>query len=389
MLGARCALHTPFSRESRNAAEESEDLDPEAGGPEQAAGVPPVTLAELEALPELVAVDNLPGAQEVHGILAHPEGTAVVVGNERRGISADVRAAAHRVVLIPMAPGPLNCLNVAAAAAVALYYLAGPGSRGRMRTRAHPARHRPDLLLASPVDHAETGSALRSAACFGWRQVLLDDRAQVWFGADRRRVAEGRAAARQARNPLRVVPAAPGHLGRLRARPASGGPSGGWPGNPAVDAGNTSGRAEPSRGGAPEGRPVTELHPYNQVVVVTPDGAGPLLHEVDLAGGPGQLVVVADPAAIGDPAAAWEPAARTVVRARLGLPTTDHYRLPASIVMAEIARQVGAPARAGHGPDRPQLGGQRRGRRGLAYENMVHLSTTGGEEVTWAELTAY
>jgi TrmH family RNA methyltransferase len=45
---------------------------------------------------------------------------ALVFGNEGAGVSAEMRAAAHEVVSIPM-PGPAESLNIAAAAAVCLF----------------------------------------------------------------------------------------------------------------------------------------------------------------------------------------------------------------------------------------------------------------------------
>ena len=61
----------------------------------------------------------------------------------------------------------INCLNVAAAAAVALYYLRQPHALQRT-ARREPERRRPELLLAGAGDHVELGSALRSAAALGW-----------------------------------------------------------------------------------------------------------------------------------------------------------------------------------------------------------------------------
>jgi SpoU rRNA Methylase family len=191
---------------------------PDRNGP-----IPLVSAAELGGYAPIVAVDDLPGATDVHGVRLpghRPDRRpAVVVGNERRGIGGDLLAAAHQRVRIPMAAGPLNCLNVAAAAAVALYHLAGPGGAGRMASRPNPSRHRPELLLAGPRDHVEAGSSIRSAACFGWPRVLLHDREGVWFGVDRRTTTEGRAAARRARNPSTSC-----RCGPTRWRPCSSGP---------------------------------------------------------------------------------------------------------------------------------------------------------------------
>ena len=67
----------------------------------------------------IVALDNLPGAKSVYGFrLPGAAGCAcpaVIVGNERRGVSRAVQALADCAIEIPMASRSLNCLNVAAA----------------------------------------------------------------------------------------------------------------------------------------------------------------------------------------------------------------------------------------------------------------------------------
>src|SRR5262249_52601714 len=149
----------------------------------------PLSSIDLQTLSEtcrpIVACDTLPDAVELFGCRLAP-GTrpALVVGNERLGLTRAVQMLAHQRICIPMAAGGIDSLNVAAAAAVALYYLrcgAGP-----MQLRANPAAHRPDLLLLAPSDHAGLGCAIRSAAAFGWGRLLIEDRAGVWFGTDRR-----------------------------------------------------------------------------------------------------------------------------------------------------------------------------------------------------------
>lgn len=54
------------------------------------------------------------------------------------------------------------------------------------------------------TDHVEVGSSLRSAAAFGFRDVLLDDRGAGWFEGPAATRREARAAARRHKNPLRV-----------------------------------------------------------------------------------------------------------------------------------------------------------------------------------------
>src|SRR5215212_8454116 len=157
----------------------------------------------------VVALDNLDGAAVIHGFPLKPgPRPAVVAGNERTGIARDIQALADCAVQIPLVSRRLNCLNVAAASAVALYYLSR-GSDQKLQTRSRPEQRRPELIMIGASEHVELGSAIRSAGAFGWDRVLVDDRAGVWFGCDRATHAEGRAAARRQRNPIHLVPTAP------------------------------------------------------------------------------------------------------------------------------------------------------------------------------------
>jgi hypothetical protein len=234
---------------------------------------------------------------------------ALIVGNERKGVSRALLDCAYQTLRIPVASRQINTLNVAAAAAVALYFLS-QGGRGRMRTRPDPERSRPELLLAAAADPIELGSIVRSAAALGWRQLLVDDAHGVWFGTDRVTRSLGRGAARRGRNGIHVLPAA-----RRRER-------------------------------------------YEEVCIVTAGGPGEPLDRVDLARGPEQLIVLADPS--GAQPTEPEPAqlARRTRRVRVGLPlasASHRFRLLASIVLAEIARQVGTrprPQRERKIPDR-------------------------------------
>lgn len=108
-----------------------------------------------------------------------------------------------------MASHRLNTLNVAAASAVALYYLSHGGGGG-LRRGTNPQKRRPELLVVGGPDHVELGSTIRSAGAFGWDHAILEDRAGSWFGSARPVRTEGRAAARSYRNPIRLVPAQPG-----------------------------------------------------------------------------------------------------------------------------------------------------------------------------------
>jgi hypothetical protein len=243
------------------------------------------TDALADARVPIIAVENTPGADSLYTYRPPQPPFAVVVGNERKGVSrALLRRAAH-VVHIPVRSAPLNCLNVAAAAAVALHAMARQG--GRIATRGGRSGGRPAVLFAGVDDAIELGSAIRSAACLGWTQVWLADRGGVWFDADRVTRSLGRGAARRARNPIHVLPVA-----------AAAG--------------------------------------FDEVCVVGTD-AGEPLRRAELARGAHQLVVLGD----GDAVDASRLGAR-VRHVRLEVaPGVRRFRLEASIALAEIARQIG------------------------------------------------
>lgn len=300
------------------------------GGP-----LPLVETARLlaELLP-IVAVENVPGATPVYEAGLPLGRPTIVVGGERHGIRGDVLRAATRCVEIPVASRRMNTLNVAAAAAVAMFYLTG-GRRHAARQSVQPELRRPALLLLGPEDHVEAGSTIRSAAVFGWRTVGLDDRRCVWFGAPRAAVAEGRAAARSHRNAIRVAPMpATGHLG------------------------------------------------FDRVVVAGARVDGPPLHRMDLAGGRSTLLVVPDEEVAST--ADWKTLGSRIDVARVPLPATTfpyRYRLVASIVLAEVARQIGMPAGA-----RPRP----RGRRSLSYESAIDTAAAApADVVTFEQLLVY
>jgi hypothetical protein len=106
--------------------------------------------------------DNLPGAADVYGYQTG-RNFAVLVGNERRGLTYECAKLATDKVQVPMLSRRVNCLNVAAASAVALYYLCGTRV-GPMAVRGEPNSRRPEVLLLGPGDHVELGSAIRSTA---------------------------------------------------------------------------------------------------------------------------------------------------------------------------------------------------------------------------------
>src|SRR5262245_16979557 len=174
--------------------------------------LPTIHLAEIAGHYAPIAVlDNVEGAVSIYGFqLGRGAKPLVAVGNERGGLARDFLSIADRAVQIPMVSRKLNCLNVADAAGVALYYMTRGGG-GKLVVRGHPDGRRPELMLMGVADHVELGSSIRSAGTFGWSRLMIDDRRRVWFGRDRISTTESRAAARRARNPIRIVPTTAGH----------------------------------------------------------------------------------------------------------------------------------------------------------------------------------
>jgi len=285
----------------------------------------------------IVAIDNVDGADSVYGFrLDRGTAPAAVLGNERRGLGEDVLPIAHHVVQIPMVSRRLNTLNVAAAAAVTLYYLSRGGG-GKLQSRSQPNKRRPELLLMGAADHVELGSSISSAGAFGWGRTFIEDRREVWFGCDRRTISEGRAAARQLRNPIRVAP-------------------------------------------MPQGR----KYAFAEACVITLEAHGVPIQHADLARGPSQIIIIPDQTAIDLEREDWSRFARDVRLVHLSVPGKDfpyHYRLVASIVLAEVARQVGQQAR----PSRARVA-----RREPFYDNSMKLiSDDLGETVFLEELDNY
>ena len=264
----------------------------------------------------IIAFDNLPGAAEVYSF--NP-GTcpAILVGNERRGLSHGFRELATDVVQVPMVSRRINCLNVAA-------------------RRGNPASRRPELLLGGGGGHVELGSAIRSAAAFGWERAFIDDRQQVWFGCDRVSTSEGRAAARRGRNAIRLVP---------------------------CPSGSTRG--------------------FQWVTVVTRSRSGRPLHKANLARGGRQLVVISDESMDDATAEDWTGLGQDVQFAQLDLPVDDftyHFRLTATVAMAEVSRQVG----------RRLPGVRKPGRRAPVYDRALELTAeTSGEVLQLEDLLEY
>ena len=301
------------------------------------AGEPFITI-EPDQIPALhsrsVAFDNLPGAAELYGYQLGPD-FSVMVGNERRGLSYECAKLATDKVQVPMLSRRVNCLNVAAASAVALYYLCGTRV-GPMAVRGEPNNRRPEVLLLGPGDHVELGSAIRSGAAFGWGRVFIEDRQKVWFGCERAIRSEGRAAARRGKNEILCIP---------------------------CQAGST--------------------HGFARVSIITTQALGAPVHRVNLARGPSQLVVIPDEKNVEQSAETWSRLGKEVEFAHLQIPETDyryHYRLTATIVLAEISRQVGR---------RPTLKVPPRGRPPIYDHRLARLAEAAGQIVSLEELVNY
>jgi tRNA G18 (ribose-2'-O)-methylase SpoU len=321
MFGASCCF-----RDTRGLARA---WDSERGGVLELIDTPEL----IDRLRPMVVVENTPEATIVFGATLPASQSSVVVGGERLGVRADLLRAAARTVQIPMSGRGVNTLNVAASGAVALYYLlAGRGLGLRLAKR--PEERRPALLLSGPSDHVEAGSAIRSAAAFGWRMVGLADTQRVWFGVSRGVTTEGRAAARSHRNFIRVAP--------MRAGPQLG---------------------------------------FRRVVLAGAHIDGPPIHRVDITGRD-TLLVIPDEEEQRDRSLGDLGGSVHLARVDLPVPAFPYrYRLTASIVIAEAARQTGF---------RPV--GRRRlpARRGLSYESALVTSAGGvADEVSLSDLKAY
>lgn len=303
-------------------------------------GPPPSSLSldEIRGLCEpLVALDNAEGAVPLYGFQPGPlDRLALAVGNERRGLAGDLVQASRHRVFVPMASRRVNCLNVAAAAAVGLFYLSRGGG-GKLYSRADPNRNRPELLLIGGGDHVELGSTIRSAAAFGWTRAFVEDRAGVWFGGDRVVRSEGRAAARRGKNTIRLAPVAS-----------------------------------------------DRRYAFDEACVVRMRPGGRPLARSNLARGLRQLVVLADETRADVADEDWGRLAKRTTHVSLDLPVVDlestyHFRLASAIALAEIARQVGVRAPKAKRRPRPPL-----------YDRLLRLLLEDeGELVDLADLEAY
>jgi hypothetical protein len=296
---------------------------------------PAIEPSEIGKLhPRVVAFDNLPGAADVYGYQAGRD-FAVLVGNERRGLTYECAKLATDKVQVPMLSRRVNCLNVAAASAVALYYLSGTRV-GPMNVRGEPNSRRPEVLLLGPGDHVELGSAIRSTAGFGWSRVFVEDRQQVWFGCERAVRLEGRAAARRSKNEILCIPC-----------------------------------------------PIGAAHQFARVTIITARPIGLPLHRVNLARGPNQLVVIPDEKNVDESAETWSRLGKEIEFAHLQIPAVEyhyHYRLIATIALAEVSRQVGR---------RPAAKVRPVGRPPIYDDHLARLADAAGQIVSLEDLAGY
>ena len=174
------------------------------GGP-QAPGVRSLDEA-LSGFQHVIACEAVRDSENVYEFPSPRGKTALIVGNEEKGISRSVLKKADNIVSIPMVGADMSSVNVAVSAAIALYVFSKDLGR-KKRGRSNLAQRSVDVLINAPDDPHELGSLLRSMWAFGWRRVFISDSRRVWFTKDHNVILEGRAAARRAKNPLTVLPA--------------------------------------------------------------------------------------------------------------------------------------------------------------------------------------
>jgi tRNA G18 (ribose-2'-O)-methylase SpoU len=162
--------------------------------------------AALRGCSRILACETTRNSVSIYDFPVPKQTTAVIVGNEETGIPRPVLKKADEIVSIPMAPCGLSSVNVAVAAAIALYAFTRDLGRKRW-ARSELGQRDSDILIEAQADPHEVGSLLRSVYAFGWRRAFVSDPHGVWFTDDSRTLLESRSAARRAKNPLVVLPA--------------------------------------------------------------------------------------------------------------------------------------------------------------------------------------
>ncbi len=284
----------------------------------------------------IIALENLENAIDIFGFnFRSGLPGALVVGNERYGVSHELHNSANYVLHIPMTSFTVNTLNVATAAGVALYYLKN-GPTARMHVRAQPEKRRPEILLIGGHDAGELGSALRSASAFGWERAFLEDRNSLWFGRQRVSKAENGNAGRRGRNTIKLYPV-----------------------------------SQDNRYG------------FKRVTVISRREGIPL-QKARLAEGPQQIVIIPDESSVDVVAENWHRAGSNVQFVKIEVPAVDydyHYRVFASIALAEISRQVGHSAAERYA---------RKVKQGPIYDKFLSFVQHGAfEEIDLEDLAVY
>jgi len=160
----------------------------------------------LKRFSRVLACECARDSVSIYDFPAPREKTALLVGNEEKGIPRSVLKKTDSIISIPMVGEGMSSVNVAVAAAITLYALSKDLGRGK-RSKSHLTHRKVDVLIHAPDDPHELGSLLRSAWSFGWKRIYLSDPNGVWFTQDPKTMLDSRAAARRYKNPLAVLPA--------------------------------------------------------------------------------------------------------------------------------------------------------------------------------------
>jgi len=176
-----------------------------------------------------------------------------------------------------------------------------------------------------------------SIHCRLWLEpVVIEDRQRAWFGCELAIRSEGRAAAGRSKNEILC-----------------------------------------------NSCPTGAAHGFSRVTIITTRPVGMPVHRVNLARGPSQLIVIPDEKSVDSSAEMWQRLGREVEFAHLQIPATQfhyHYRLMATIALAEISRQVGR---------RPALKVRPVGRPPIYDDRLAHLAQAAGEIVGLEDLADY
>jgi hypothetical protein len=124
---------------------------------------------------------------------------------------------------------------------------------------------------------------------------------------------------------------------------------------------------------------------YARATILTTNPGATPLHRANLTGGRSQLLVLPDPPSATE--TDWSRFARDIEFVRLQIPampnppTSQHYRLPVTILLAEVTRQIGRRPPEKRTPPRPIR---------PAYDYALKIGTSEtGELVHFDELMAY